>query len=112
MAGVGTYERIYRVVRRIPKGRIATYGQVARLAGMPSHARQVGYALNALAEDSGVPWHRVVNAKGEVSKRSEPGYEVIQRQLLEAEGIRFDGRGRLALSRYQWKGRVDGPHRS
>ena len=111
MAGVGTYERIYRVVRRIPKGRIATYGQVARLAGMPGHARQVGYALNALAEDSGVPWHRVVNARGEVSRRSESGYEIIQRELLEAEGVRFDGRGRLSLSRCQWRGRMDAPHR-
>ncbi len=111
MAEVGTYERIYRVVRRIPKGRVATYGQVARLAGMPGHARQVGYALNALAEGSDVPWQRVVNARGEVSKRSEPGCEMIQRELLEAEGIRFDGRGRLSLSRYQWQGRVGVPQR-
>jgi methylated-DNA-protein-cysteine methyltransferase-like protein len=111
MTGAGTYERIYRVVRRIPKGRVATYGQVARLAGMPGHARQVGYALNALNEDNGVPWHRVVNARGEVSKRSEPGYEVIQREMLEAENIGFDGRGRLSLSRYQWKGRREVPDR-
>lgn len=103
MAGIGTYERIYSVVRRIPRGRVATYGQVARLAGMPGHARQVGYALNALNEDSGVPWHRVVNARGEVSKRSEPSCEVIQRELLEAEGVRFDRRERLSLSRHQWK---------
>ncbi|MGD8700556.1 MAG: MGMT family protein [Gemmatimonadales bacterium] len=102
MADVGTYERIYGVVRGIPKGRVATYGQVARLAGMPGHARQVGYALHALSENSGVPWHRVVNARGEVSKRAEPGYERIQRELLEAEGVRFDGRGRLSLTRYGW----------
>lgn len=107
----GTYERIYRVVRRIPRGRVATYGQVARLAGMPGHARQVGYALNALSEDSGVPWHRVINARGEVSKRSEPGYERIQRELLEAEGVRFDSGRRIRLDRYGWEGRPGGSTR-
>jgi O-6-methylguanine DNA methyltransferase len=61
------WERIYDVVRRIPKGRVATYGQVAALAGLPRHARQVGYALHVLPESSKVPWHRVINAKGEVS---------------------------------------------
>jgi methylated-DNA-protein-cysteine methyltransferase-like protein len=107
MAGPGTYQRIYRIVKRIPAGRVATYGQVARLAGMPGHARQVGYALSALPEDSGVPWHRVVNAKGEVSRRSEPGCELIQRELLEAEGIRFDEEGRLSLSLCRWAGRTN-----
>jgi methylated-DNA-protein-cysteine methyltransferase-like protein len=102
MAEAGTYQRIYGIVKRIPAGRVATYGQVARLAGMPGHARQVGYALSALPEDSGVPWHRVVNAKGEVSRRSEPGYELIQRELLEAEGIPFDEEGRLSLSACRW----------
>ncbi|MGD8868478.1 MAG: MGMT family protein [Gemmatimonadales bacterium] len=108
MAEEGIYERIYNVIRRIPRGRVATYGQIARLAGIPGHARQVGYALNALAEDSGVPWHRVINARGEVSKRSEPGDERIQRELLEGEGVRFDGRGRLALDRYGWEGERSG----
>lgn len=107
----GTYERIYRVVRRIPKGRVATYGQVARLAGIPGHARQVGYALNALGEDSGVPWHRVINARGEISKRSEPSYERIQRELLEAEGIRFDSSGRIRLEGHRWRGRSNGSTR-
>jgi methylated-DNA-protein-cysteine methyltransferase-like protein len=102
MAEAGTYQRIYRIVKRIPAGRVATYGQVARLAGMPGHARQVGYALAALPEESGVPWHRVVNAKGEVSRRSEPGWEFIQRELLEAEGIHFDEEGRLSLSACRW----------
>lgn len=90
------------MVRRIPKGRVATYGQVAALAGLPSQARQVGYALAAL-RDARVPWHRVINARGEISRRSEPGAEVRQRALLEREGLRFDARGRVALQRQLWQ---------
>lgn len=98
------YHEIYRQVRRIPAGRVATYGQIAALAGRPRHARQVGYALAALrGGDDPVPWHRVVNARGEVSARSTPGYEDYQRILLEEEGVVFDGNGRLALSRYRWQ---------
>src|SRR5262245_154669 len=74
--------RIYAVVRRIPKGRVATYGQVAALAGYPGHARQVGYALSALPSGTALPWHRVINARGEISLRHWPGAEVTQRMLL------------------------------
>ncbi len=98
----GGYGRIYRVVGRIPRGRVATYGQVALLAGLAGHARQVGYALHALDAGSEVPWHRVINARGEVSLRSVPGWERVQHQLLEDEGVRFDARGRVALARYRW----------
>jgi methylated-DNA-protein-cysteine methyltransferase-like protein len=98
-----SYDRIYAVVRRIPRGRTATYGQVAALAGRPGHARQVGYALHALRDGTGVPWHRVINARGEVSRRARPGAELSQRMLLEREGIRFDARGRVALSKVQWR---------
>ena len=70
--------RIYEVVERIPHGRVATYGQVAALAGAPRHARQVGYALYDLPSGQSLPWHRVINAKGEVSPRSEPGWEGFQ----------------------------------
>ncbi|MGE5231428.1 MAG: MGMT family protein [Deltaproteobacteria bacterium] len=97
-----TYRRIYAVVRRIPRGRVATYGQVAALAGLPGHARQVGYALHALPCGTRLPWHRVINAKGEVSRRRRPGDELSQRLLLEREGIRFDARGRVALARLRW----------
>ncbi|KPJ92644.1 MAG: methyltransferase [Gemmatimonas sp. SG8_17] len=100
-----TYERIYAVVRRIPKGRVATYGQVAAIAGLPGHARQVGYALNRLPDDSDVPWHRVINAKGEVSLRSQPGYGLLQRALLEAEGVPFGLTGRVVLERFLWRPR-------
>jgi methylated-DNA-protein-cysteine methyltransferase-like protein len=100
-----TYQRIYAVVRRIPRGRVATYGQVAALAGLPGHARQVGYALHALPQGTGLPWHRVINARGEVSRRRRPGEELSQRMLLEQEGVRFDGRGRVALTRLRWSPR-------
>jgi methylated-DNA-protein-cysteine methyltransferase-like protein len=103
MPGASNYSRIYEVVRRIPRGRVATYGQVAALAGLPGHARQVGYALHALHEDDEVPWQRVINARGEVSPRSEPEWEAIQRSLLEAEGVIFDARGRVSLRRFRWE---------
>ena len=99
------YARIYAVVRQIPQGRVATYGQVAALAGMPGQARQVGYALHALPDDEAVPWHRVINAQGQVSARAEPFEESIQRQLLEREGLRFDASGRTDLEHYRWKPR-------
>lgn len=99
---------VYELVRCIPAGRVATYGQIAALAGFPRHARQVGYALAALRDDHGeVPWHRVVNAAGRVSPRAEPGYEDYQRLLLEDEGVTFDNRGRLSLARFQWRPGTD-----
>jgi methylated-DNA-protein-cysteine methyltransferase-like protein len=97
-----SYRRIYAVVRRIPRGRVATYGQVATLARLPRHARLVGYALNVLPPDSDVPWHRVVNAKGQVSLRSSGlGSEDFQAHLLRREGVRFV-EGTIALERYGW----------
>jgi methylated-DNA-protein-cysteine methyltransferase-like protein len=101
----GMHARFLAVVRRIPKGRVATYGQVARLAGLPGRARQVGWALHSSGDHPGIPWHRVINSRGEVSERSAPGYDRLQQQLLEREGIEFDERGRIALTRYGWKPR-------
>jgi methylated-DNA-protein-cysteine methyltransferase-like protein len=101
----GTYRAIYAVVSRIPRGRVATYGQVAALARLPRQARLVGYALNVLPADSGVPWHRVVNARGEISLRSDGlGHDQIQAQLLKREGVRFVARA-IPLPRYQWRPR-------
>ncbi len=98
-----TYSRIYRVISKIPRGHVATYGQVAALADMPRAARQVGYALAALREGArDVPWHRVINSKGEISARSEPGFEDLQRMLLEQEGVRFDAQGKVALEKVRW----------
>jgi len=97
------YELYYDVVRRVPRGRVATYGTVARVAGMPRRARQVGYALAALRDGTDTPWHRIVNARGEVSRRSAAsGFEALQRTLLEAEGIVFDASGRIDLDRFGW----------
>lgn len=81
---------------------MATYGQIASLAGLAGHARQVGYALHALPEQTVVPWHRVVNAAGRISARATPGGELVQRLLLEREGIRLDARGRVALRQVRW----------
>ncbi len=100
-----TYARIYTVVAAIPAGKVCTYGQVAELAEMPRAARQVGYALAALkGKNHQVPWWRVLNAKGEVSVRTEAGQrENLQQQLLEAEGVEFDVAGRVNLKLYRWQ---------
>ncbi|GHA01383.1 methyltransferase [Arenicella chitinivorans] len=103
----GYYAQVYEVVRAVPSGRVVTYGQVAQLIGRPRHARQIGYALSALPAGHDVPWHRVVNAKGEVSRRAVVDYEAYQRMLLEDEGIEFDCAGRIELQRYQWLPPVD-----
>lgn len=96
------YEKIYAVVRRIPRGRVATYGQVAALAGLPGRARQVGYAMYALPRGSRVPWQRVINAAGGISRRRVPGAELTQGMLLEREGVRFGPGARISLARYGW----------
>ena len=97
----GLHLRIHDVVSRIPRGRIATYGQVARLAGLPGQARLVGYALHAVPKGKSVPWQRVVNARGAISLPADHGSR--QRRLLEREGIRFDARGRIPLASFQWR---------
>ena len=102
MKNTGIYTRIYRVVKCIPKGRVATYGQVTSLAGMAGHARQVGYALHSLPEGTEIPWHRVINAKGMISSRSEPASEEKQRLLLEAEGICLNEEKKLQFNRSRW----------
>jgi methylated-DNA-protein-cysteine methyltransferase-like protein len=99
----GRWQRIQAVVRRIPRGRVATYGQVATLAGFPGAARQVGYAMHALPAHTTVPWHRVLNARGVISLPGGDG--LSQRLRLEAEGIRFDARGRVKLAEVQWRPR-------
>lgn len=96
------FDRIYQVVRHIPPGQVATYGQVARQLEMAHAARTVGWALRALPEGSDVPWQRVINAQGAISL--DPHGAAIQRALLESEGVVFDERGRVDLDVYGWPG--------
>ncbi len=104
---------IYALVKKIPRGKVATYGQIARLLGWPRHARQVGYALAATPENIKIPWHRVVNAQGRISlrlKHWQSGSDDLQRILLEAEGIVFAPGGRINLKRNQWvNGAIERP---
>jgi methylated-DNA-protein-cysteine methyltransferase-like protein len=102
-APVAFDQRVYAAVARIPRGRLATYGQIAELIGAYGCARQVGWALRRLPLPSEVPWQRVVNARGQISfTPSREGSDWIQRELLLAEGIPVDGEGRLPLGRYLW----------
>jgi methylated-DNA-protein-cysteine methyltransferase related protein len=101
-----TYRRIYAVIARIPRGRVATYGQVATLAGLPHAPRVAGYALHALHRHSPLPWFRVVGAGGRLSlARLDPSSATTQRMRLEREGVAFDPRGRVAIARFQWRPR-------
>ena len=96
------YAAYYRVVRRIPSGRVMTYGDVAIAAGRPGQARRVGYALHAL-KDARVPWWRVINAQGGISLRGGFGEGAErQRARLEAEGVELVLDGRVPLGRYRW----------
>jgi methylated-DNA-protein-cysteine methyltransferase-like protein len=97
------FEQVYLVVKRIPPGRVATYGQIARLLGRPRAARTVGWALRAVPADSGVPWQRVINSRGTISTGRGDG-PPVQRFLLEEEGIVFDEAGRIDLAVYGWQG--------
>ncbi len=98
-----TYKSIYDMVCQIPEGCVATYGQIARNIGKPQPVRQIGYALSVLGDKHDVPWHRVVNAKGQISQSKIPGYDDYQRILLEDEGIKFNEEGRISLLVYQWR---------
>lgn len=96
-----THLRIWEAVRKIPAGKVSTYGAIARLAGMPGQARLIGYALHALPEGAGVPWHRVVNAQGKISLPDTGGRARRQQRLIEAEGVRFTN-GRISLAAHGW----------
>lgn len=102
MTDRGFYERVYELLAEVPSGRVCTYGQLARLLGRPRAARAVGWAMRHCPE--GLPWHRVVNAKGQISERSHYESVPLQRLLLEDEGVVFDEEGTIDLDRYQWDG--------
>jgi methylated-DNA-protein-cysteine methyltransferase related protein len=101
------YSKIYATIRRIPFGKVASYGQIAEVAGLPRQARLVGYALFQQKVDDDLPWHRVVNAQGSISySPARQQADHLQRVLLEAEGVVFNGRGRIDLKQYRWKPQV------
>ena len=106
-------QAVYRLVARIPRGQVATYGQLATLAGFPGRARQVGYALAGMPEDLDLPWHRVINAQGKVSPRTSSKFHELQYSLLEQEGIVFV-ENRIDLRQYLWNpaGRRSSPRKS
>jgi methylated-DNA-protein-cysteine methyltransferase-like protein len=110
------YDLIFAIVRQVPRGRVATYGQVARIAGRCS-AQMVGFALASLASCSErqnfeeVPWQRIINAKGKVSPHGFGMGGFIQRQLLEEEGVAFDSEGVIDLERFGWNGVLTTPVR-
>ena len=98
-----TYQQIvYAIVRLIPPGLVASYGQVARIAGGGVSARMVGYALAALPQGSDIPWQRVINSQGKISL---PGFgRAVQENLLREEGVQFGPEGRIDLERFGWNG--------
>ncbi len=98
------YDRVYAFVSRVPPGKVVTYGQVAQELGAPAASRAVGYALHNLPGESGVPWWRVVNASGGISHGSRGPAAALQRERLEAEGVRFTLDGRIRLPEYRWVG--------
>lgn len=95
-----TWNAVYAVVRCIPRGRVMSYGQIATLLSRPLSARAVGWAMRQCPED--VPWHRVVNASGGISTEHLHEPRDLQRRLLEKEGVRFGGDGKLAMERYRF----------
>ncbi len=99
------YAQIYRVVRRIPRGKVATYGQVAELAGMPGAARAAGRAMSACPAELGLPWQRVVGKRSRTTAGvsiHDPIGGATQRALLEAEGVVFSKAGSISLARHGW----------
>jgi methylated-DNA-protein-cysteine methyltransferase-like protein len=100
------FRRVYQIVRQIPPGSVATYGQIAHLLGEPHAARTVGWAMS-VSSDSYVPWHRVLNAQGRISAAERRAESGLQRALLEEEGVVFDEDGRVDLAAYQWEAPSD-----
>ena len=98
----GSYQKIWKTVERIPKGKVASYGQVARVSRLPNQARLVGYALHNLPHGIDIPWQRVINSQGRISFPELSSSYKQQRGLLEKEGIVFL-KGKIDLKRYGWK---------
>jgi methylated-DNA-protein-cysteine methyltransferase-like protein len=101
----GSHEKVFAAVRRIPRGRVSTYGAIAKVAGLPRQARLVGYALHRLGGSTSVPWHRVINASGRISLSDANGAATTQRLRLIAEGVAVGAGGRISLASYGWPAR-------
>ena len=95
------YIRAIEIIKKIPEGKVATYGQVAKYAGNPQGTRQIARILHSSSEKHELPWHRVINSKGKISLNPGDGYE-LQKMLLENEGIQFDENDRVDLSKFGW----------
>lgn len=93
---------ILTMIGQIPYGKVATYGQIARLAGIPRNSRQVGTVLRGLPSETDTPWHRVVNSQGKIAVRGSGDSEQIQKRLLKTEGVEFDDYGRICLAQFGW----------
>jgi methylated-DNA-protein-cysteine methyltransferase-like protein len=96
-------ERIKIIIKNIPKGKVATYGQIAAMAGNPRAARQVGWILHSSSQKEKMPWHRVINSEGKISLPKYSGYQ-LQRRMLENEGIEFNKNELINLTKYRWNG--------
>ena len=97
------YQKVYEIVRQIPSGQVATYGQIAAMVDGCT-ARMAGYAMASVREEDQVPWHRVINSKGEISIRASGSPSHSQRYYLEQEGVEFNSRGKVDLKRFRWNG--------
>lgn len=107
--GLSFRDAVRDMVRRIPEGRATSYGAIAALLGAPRAARGVGMVLSGLEPDTDVPWWRVVNRNGRVSIKGAPGLAILQRTLLEGEGVVFDARDRIDLDAYGWPAEDEAP---
>jgi len=94
---------VWKLVREIPRGRVASYGQLAAMLGKPRRARQVGFALHRTPDEMVLPWHRVINARGKISFSEHSQEYLLQKAMLEAEEIRFEDGDRIDLDRYGWR---------
>lgn len=108
MPAQDSYPLIWATIRKIPRGRVATYGQIAQEAGFPKQPRLAGYALHNMPAGSKLPWHRVINAQGKISFPADSEQYQKQKHLLEEEGVLFL-KGRVDLARYQWRRHSDAP---
>lgn len=95
-------EKVVKIIKSIPSGKVSTYGRVAALAGKPGSARQVSRLLHSMSARHQLPWHRVINAQGTISLKPSNGYE-LQKALLESEGVEFSLKGEIDLDTYLWR---------